>query len=52
VHLQALEIGHDFIIADGMAFNGGVLGALGQPERGVRLLAAAEPGSISGAVVW
>jgi non-specific serine/threonine protein kinase len=38
----ALEIGHDFIIADGMAFNGGVLGALGQPERGVRLLAAAD----------
>lgn len=36
----ALEIDDDSIIAEGLSFAGGVLGALGQPERGVRLLAA------------
>ncbi|MCH8899046.1 MAG: tetratricopeptide repeat protein [Acidobacteria bacterium] len=36
----ALEIGDDFIIAEGLSFGGGVLGALGEPERGVRLLGA------------
>jgi predicted ATPase len=38
----ALEIGRAFIIADGLSFNGGVLGALGQPERAVRLIAAGD----------
>ena len=36
----AVEIGDDYIIAEGLSFGGGLLGALGQPERGVRLLAA------------
>ncbi len=35
-----LETGNDFIIAEGLLFGGGIVGAAGQPERGVRLLAA------------
>jgi len=38
----ALEIGDESTIAGGIAFNGGYLGALGQPERAVRLLAAGD----------
>lgn len=36
----ALETGNDFIIAEGLLFGGGAFGAIGQPERGARLLGA------------
>ncbi len=36
----ALETGNDYIIAEGLLFGGAFEGALGDPERGVRLMAA------------
>lgn len=36
-----LESGNDFMITDGLVFGGAMIGAFGEPERGVRLLGAA-----------
>jgi predicted ATPase/class 3 adenylate cyclase len=36
----ALEIGDDFITAEGLVLAGGIIGVNGDPERGVRLMAA------------
>ena len=44
----ALETGDDYMIAHGLAFGGGILGAAGQPERGARLLGA---GAAQGAAI-
>jgi len=44
----ALEIGDNYMIAHGLAFGGGILGAAGQPERGARLLGA---GAAQGAAI-